>query len=62
LQTILLVKPAHKLQSLLLRCGLVIDPLLIERFDFIEVSDLLARKTCQFELPAPYPPRQDILS
>lgn len=53
LQAILLVKPAHKLQSPLLRCDLMIDPLLIERFDSTEVSDLLTRKTSQFELPAP---------
>ena len=54
LQAILLVKPAHKLQVPLLRCCLVIDPLLVERFDSTEVSDLLARKTRQFELPAPH--------
>ena len=54
LQAILLVKPAHKLQSPLLRCDLVIDPLLIQRFDSTEVSDLLTRKTRQFELPAPH--------
>src|SRR5690348_9552706 len=56
LQAILLVEPAHKLQSPLLRSGLVIDPLLIELFDSIEVGNLLARKTHQFELPAPSPP------
>jgi hypothetical protein len=55
-QAILLVKPAHKLQSPLLRSGLVKDPLLIERFDSTEVSNLLARKTHQFELPAPHHP------
>jgi hypothetical protein len=33
----------------------VIDPLLIERFDSTEVGNLLARKTYQFELPAPSP-------
>ncbi len=54
LQAILLVKPANKLQSPLLRCDLMIDPLLIERFDSTEVSDLLVRKTGKFELPAPH--------
>jgi len=54
LQAILLVKPAHKLQSPLLRCDLVIDPLPVERFDPTEVSDLLAGKTGQFELPDPH--------
>jgi hypothetical protein len=56
LQAIPLVKPAHKLQSPLLRSGLEIDPLPIERFDFAEIGNLLARKTHEFELPAPHPP------
>jgi hypothetical protein len=56
LQAILLVEPAHKLQSSLLMSGLVIGPLLLERFDSTEISYLLARKTHQFELPAPHHP------
>src|SRR6266487_1022931 len=56
LQVIPLVEPAYKLQAPLLRSGLVIDPLLIECFDSTEVSNLLARKTHQFELPAPHHP------
>ncbi len=34
----------------------MIDPLLVERFDSAEISNLLGRKTHQFELPAPHAP------
>src|SRR2546425_5495664 len=51
LQATLLVEPADKRQPLVLRSGLVIGPSLIERFDSLEASDLLARKTHVLELP-----------
>jgi hypothetical protein len=51
LQATLLVEPAHKHQPLVFRSGLVIGPLLIERFDSEDTSDLLARKIHVLELP-----------
>jgi hypothetical protein len=51
LQATLLVEPADKRQSLVFRSGLVIGPLLIERFNSEEVGDLLARKTHVLEIP-----------
>ena len=50
-QATLEVEPTDKRLSLVLRSGLVIGPSLIERFDSLEVSDLLARKTHLLELP-----------
>src|SRR5579864_8934421 len=51
LQATLQVEPADKRLSLVLRTGLVIGPSLIERFDSLEASNLLARKTHLLELP-----------
>jgi hypothetical protein len=45
LQATLLVKPAHKRQSLVLRSSLVIDTLVIKPFDSEKSFDLFARKT-----------------
>ncbi len=50
-QATLQVEPTDKRQSLVLRRGLVIGPLLIERFDSAEAGDLLARKTRVLEIP-----------
>jgi hypothetical protein len=51
LQATLQVEPADKRLSLVLGIGLVIDSLLIERFDSLEASNLLARQTHVLELP-----------
>src|SRR6266851_801277 len=51
LQAALLVEPADKRQSLVLRSGLVIGTSLIERFGSEEVGNLLARKTHVLEIP-----------
>jgi hypothetical protein len=54
LQATLQVEPAGKLLSLVLGSGLVIGSLLIERFDSLQASNLLARKTHVLELPITY--------
>src|SRR6266699_6371694 len=51
LQATLEVEPVDKRHPLVLRSGLVIGPLLIERFDSEKDSNLLARKTYVLELP-----------
>src|SRR6266516_96091 len=50
-QATLQVEPADKRLSLMFRIGLVIGPLLIERFDSGEASNLSSRKTQLLELP-----------
>jgi len=50
LQATLEVEPADKGLSLVFRIFLVIGPALIERFDSLEASNLLSRKTHLFEL------------
>src|SRR5437899_2304548 len=50
LQAPLQVEPANKSLSLVLRIVLAIGPALIERFDSLEASNLLARKTHVLEL------------
>ena len=44
-QVTMQIQPANKLESLVLRIGLVIGLSLIECFDSEEVSDLVSRKT-----------------